>query len=148
MHTLFWYLLVVFYKKTVFLSFLFLLFWWIIKITQEDINQSETGVDDNECQWNCMICIGKQKTLEYVSYKGADEILQLEQFSALHKKWSFPWRISSVNVTKSAGDCGLVTFIEKTFHEKFHFLYSANDAKWHLMQYLIFSKLLTNFWWH
>ena len=25
----------------------------------------------------------------------------------LHKKWSFPLRISSVNVTKSAGDCGL-----------------------------------------
>ena len=24
----------------------------------------------------------------------------------LHKKWSFPLRISSVNVTKSAGDCG------------------------------------------
>ena len=27
--------------------------------------------------------------------------------SILHKKWSFPWRISSVNVTKSAGICGL-----------------------------------------
>ena len=28
-------------------------------------------------------------------------------FSAeLHKKWSFPLRISSVNVTKSAGSCG------------------------------------------
>ena len=24
----------------------------------------------------------------------------------LHKKWSFPLRISSVNVTKSAGNCG------------------------------------------
>ena len=26
--------------------------------------------------------------------------------SALHKKWSFPLRISSVNETKSAGNCG------------------------------------------
>ena len=25
---------------------------------------------------------------------------------SLHKKWSFPLRISSVNVTKSAGNCG------------------------------------------
>ena len=25
---------------------------------------------------------------------------------ALHRKWSFPLRISSVNVTKSAGSCG------------------------------------------
>ena len=24
----------------------------------------------------------------------------------LHKKWSFPWRISSVNVAESAGNCG------------------------------------------
>ena len=23
----------------------------------------------------------------------------------MHKKWSFPWRISSVNVSKSAGNC-------------------------------------------
>ena len=27
-------------------------------------------------------------------------------FSMLHKKWSFPLRISSVNVTKYAGNCG------------------------------------------
>ena len=24
----------------------------------------------------------------------------------LHKKWSFPLRISSINVTKSTGNCG------------------------------------------
>ena len=28
------------------------------------------------------------------------------QDNALHKKWSFPLRISSVNVTKSEGNCG------------------------------------------
>ena len=27
-------------------------------------------------------------------------------YITLHKKWSFPLRISSVNVTKSAGNCG------------------------------------------
>ena len=47
----FWYFFVVFYQKTVFLSFLFLLFWWRIKITQEDINQSETGIDGTETAW-------------------------------------------------------------------------------------------------
>ena len=26
--------------------------------------------------------------------------------NTLQKKWSFPWRISSVNVTKSPGNCG------------------------------------------
>ena len=34
----------------------------------------------------------------------------------LHKKWSFPLRISSVNVTKSA-----VTFTEEIFNGKLHF---------------------------
>ena len=27
--------------------------------------------------------------------------------SSLHKKWSFPLKVSSVNVTKSTGNCGL-----------------------------------------
>ena len=27
-------------------------------------------------------------------------------FSSQHKKWSFPWRISGVNVTKYPGNCG------------------------------------------
>ena len=39
---------------------------------------------------------------------------------ALHKKWSFPWRISSVNMTKSA-----VTFTEETLNGKIHLLWSA-----------------------
>ena len=29
-----------------------------------------------------------------------------EEITTLHKKWSFPVEISSVNVTKSAGNCG------------------------------------------
>ena len=33
-------------------------------------------------------------------------VLEKLPFSTLHKKWSSLWRISSVNVTKSAGNCG------------------------------------------
>ena len=40
---------------------------------------------------------------------------------ALHKKWSFPLRMSSVNATKSAGNCRLVTFTEEIFDRKLHF---------------------------
>ena len=31
----------------------------------------------------------------------------VEMAITLHKKWSFPLRVSSVNLTKSAGNCGL-----------------------------------------
>ena len=30
----------------------------------------------------------------------------LQDLQLLHKKWSFPLRTSSVNATKSAGNCG------------------------------------------
>ena len=40
--------------------------------------------------------------LECWSDHGSDELIDL----SLHKKWSFPLRISTVNVTKSAGNCG------------------------------------------
>ena len=33
---------------------------------------------------------------------------ELSLHPTLHKKWSFTVRISSVNVTKSAGNCGLI----------------------------------------
>ena len=36
----------------------------------------------------------------------------------LHKKWSFPLRISSVNVTKSAGDWGFGHITEEIVNEK------------------------------
>ena len=42
----------------------------------------------------------------------------------LHEKWSFPWKISSVNVTKSAVSWGLVTFTEEILNGKLHFLCS------------------------
>ena len=53
---------------------------------------------------------------------------QLQPYSwlpSLYKKWSFPLRISSVNVTQSAVSCNLVTFTEEILNGKFHFLCSA-----------------------
>ena len=48
----------------------------------------------------------------------------LSLFSALHKKWSFSLKISSVNVTKSAVSCSF-TFTEEILDGKLHFLCSA-----------------------
>ena len=39
----------------------------------------------------------------------------------MHKKWSFPFRISSVNVTKPHFLVDLVTFTEQIPHGKFVF---------------------------
>ena len=41
------------------------------------------------------------------------------------RKWNFPLRVSLVNVTKSAGNCGLITFTGEILNGKFHFLCSA-----------------------
>ena len=46
--------------------------------------------------------------------------------SSLHKKWIFPLRISSVNVTKSAVNWGMATFTEEIFNGKLHFLCAAS----------------------
>ena len=43
---------------------------------------------------------------------------------SLHKKWGFPFRISSVNVTKSVRTADLVTFTEEILNGKPHFLCS------------------------
>ena len=48
-------------------------------------------------------------TIETFSIKFASILckvgITLQEYT-LHKKWSFPLKISSVNVTKSAGNCG------------------------------------------
>ena len=44
--------------------------------------------------------------------------------SSLHKKWRFPLRISTINMTKSA-TADLVTFTEEILIEKLYFLCSA-----------------------
>ena len=43
---------------------------------------------------------------------------------SLYRKWSFPLKISWINVTKSAGTADLVTFIEEILNQKLHFLCS------------------------
>ena len=43
----------------------------------------------------------------------------------LHEKWSFPLRISSVNVTKSTVPCCLATFTEEILNGELHFLCSV-----------------------
>ena len=50
----------------------------------------------------------------------------------LLKKWSFPLRISSVNVTKSAVSCGFDHTYEDILNGKLHFLCSENSSivKW------------------
>ena len=46
------------------------------------------------------------------------------QQNSLHEKWSFPLRISSVNVTKSAGFCGFSHIYDEILNGKLHFLCS------------------------
>ena len=54
------------------------------------------------------------------------QMISLNKFAgySLHKKWGFPLSISSLNVTKSAGNCDLVTFTEEILNGKLHFLCS------------------------
>ena len=49
----------------------------------------------------------------------------------LHKnRWSFPLRISSVNVTKSTVSCNFFTFTEEILNGKLHFLCCEGAALW------------------
>ena len=46
-------------------------------------------------------------------------------YLSLHKKWSFPFKISLVNVTKSAVSCGFGHLLKKSLMENFIFLRSV-----------------------
>ena len=57
--------------------------------------------------------------------------LLVQSWRPLHKKLSFPLRISSVNVTKSAypqETADLVTFTKEILYGKFHFLHSGRSS--------------------
>ena len=58
------------------------------------------------------VCIALLKKLCYCSC------------GSLHKKWSFPLRISSVNVTKFAGNCGFGHICRRNLNGKLYFSYS------------------------
>ena len=45
-------------------------------------------------------------------------------YNSQHKKWSFPLRVSSVNVTNLQFPANLATFSEEIFNRKLHFLCS------------------------
>ena len=49
------------------------------------------------------------------------------KYSKLHKKWSFLLRISAVNVTKSAGNCGLGHIYWKILNGKLHFVCNGSS---------------------
>ena len=66
---------------------------------------------------NCCGIFNKSNTL---LYKSAEV--------PLHKKWSFPLRISSVNVAKSTV-ADLVVFTEEIFNAKLHSLCSVNTTE-------------------
>ena len=65
-----------------------------------------------------------QISLYRISYKWHPKDFLEKFLCALHKKWSFSLRISSVNVTKSTGNCGFGS-IHWRNSEKLHFLYSG-----------------------
>ena len=55
----------------------------------------------------------------YISFKLWH--IQLVSIQILHKKWSFPLRISSVNVTKSGIPCGFGHIYWRNLYENFTF---------------------------
>ena len=52
----------------------------------------------------------------------------LPKDTPLHKKWSFPLWVSSVNLTKSTGNCGFGHFYWRNLDGKLHFLCSTQDC--------------------
>ena len=69
--------------------------WWSANDAPEQIHPTEPERKDSAIIQNVSVLVrgGAKDTSEKI-------------ILALHKKWSFPLRISSVNVTKSAGNCG------------------------------------------
>ena len=110
-----------------------------------------------------MICSGNQLTgffmkhsfgLKYVNLKANQPRMELAQ----HIKWSFPLRISSVNVTKLAENCGvghiywssqetaeLVTFTEEEiFNGKLDFFCTVGN----LFTSISVMQLQRGLWWY
>ena len=69
-------------------------------------------------------------------------VISYSQWNALHKKWGFPLRISSVNVTKS----DLAIFTEEILDGKLHSLCSDVSIVGFLFLFLSF-ELFREMWW-
>ena len=68
------------------------------------------------------------KNLKDLDYQ-PDQPQQPGQPQQLHKKWSFPLRISSVNMTKLHFPADLVTLTEEILNGKLHFLCSEQSGQ-------------------
>ena len=99
---------------------------WVIS---KDIGM-EFGID--KCS---IVCIKKGKiwVMEDIEMPNGQRMKNIKENgykylgiiqNILHKKWSFPFRISSVNVKETAN---LVTFTEEILNCKIHFLFSDNE---------------------
>ena len=60
----------------------------------------------------------------------------------LHKKWSFPFRISLVNVSKSAETTTLVKFTEEIFNGKLYYLCTMREASDNLFKQTVVEDYL------
>ena len=74
-------------------------------LQKTSVHQTRKGAG---LQWEFLIlkaiCFSNHMT--NMRYNLENFLFPFSQGLPLHKKWSFPWRISSVNVTKSAVSCG------------------------------------------
>ena len=69
-------------------------------------------------------------------------LVEIFRYSYNYTVWTFPLRIYSVNVTKSAGNCGLITFTEESWNGKVYFLCSVIGAKFKFKKILSIFKML------
>ena len=72
-------------------------------------------------------------------------IRRLKQLLTLNRKWSFPLRISSVNVTKSAVSCWFGHIYWRILNGKFRFLCFAKVSTRFLSQEYLFGNFLQTF---
>ena len=107
---------------------------------------------------NIIICKDK-KTFEklHADTKSRLKKYFIQKNLTLHEKWNFSLRISSVNLTKFAVSCRLVTFTEEILYRKLHLLCLINkdDLKvnhpgikkldLNRKSYSIFARNLLNF---
>ena len=63
-----------------------------------------------------------------IFFKSSNQIIFFIIQHALNKKWSFPLKIFSVNVTKSAGNCGFVHIYWRNRNGKLFYLFYALHA--------------------
>ena len=88
-------------------------------ILNTHVEVKHTGQDAVSQHWLRLLCL----TLQVVKL-GFHLMLTRVKQVALQKKWSSPFAISSVNVSKSPRNCGytdLVTFTEEILNENFFF---------------------------